>query len=780
MMRTFSSGVLGLRAYQTQMDVISNNIANVNNHGFKKGRVLFEDVLSQTMSIGQAPQAALGGINPYQIGLGSKVATVDNIFTQGAMQETGRDIDMAIEGDGFFITTDGNAKYYTRTGAFDIDSSLNLVHSISATKVMGWNATFDKVSKNLSIDTNQPISAINFSNFQKIPAASTTLVEFASNLKLSVNERNFPSEQKLTYFDSQGNLQEVKINFEKVDANTWIWKAYTSSNIQVGTGRLKLDNNGKIIEATDTPIVFDPDGTTGTSAKINLQIPNSANIKSAVIKSVNPPDTNIIKSGIHSLSVTKNPATPHTLISDRVGVSRFNTLAQLGINDVSGFNISVDNQPPITLSGLSVNSTVSDLINAINTQVGGVIAEMQGDRLVIKRALNGPNYNVTVSGNTATALFGPNTITQTGTNESFNITDYFTGSDGTSNVIEYKNVTGDIVIGKSADGTINNGEILISTDQLQPGNATIITHAAYNEGNVTITTPKVGSNIAEFKISSGGTPQNNISVSVTAGDIHTVPMNIYDSTGYNHKMNMEFEKIGPNQWIYRATLSLDDPLIINYFKNNPPQGAKPTPYELYNATATITNSTNSGIIIFDNYGKIDLEKTANANNVQLPKLTKSISFIPIGAEPVSFDLDFNLITQYDSEYSTTVKKSNGYEMGKLNGFLVEESGIIKGVYSNGEKLTIAQLALASFVNNGGLIKKSNNLYIEGANSGKAQIGTAGTGSRGRLLSQNLEMSNVDLASEFTDMIISQRGFQANAKTITTADQMLQEIMALKR
>jgi flagellar hook protein FlgE len=764
------------------MDVISNNIANVNNNGYKKNRVLFEDVLSQTMSNGQSPTANYGGTNSMQIGLGSKIGSIDSIFTQGTMQGTGRDIDMAIQGDGFFMTTDGSgAQYYSRSGAFDIDSQLNFVHSVSSTKAMGWLAAEDPAGKNLTIDTSKPSQILNFEKYQKIPAASTSFVDFASNLKMSATDRDLPAERTLSFKDDQGDTQNLNVKFSKVDRNNWLWTAFDTNNRQVGTGSLKIDDNGKIIESKGGPIVYDPDGSAGTPASLNLQSNNSANITGAVIKSAVAPAVNTIKTGVHSLSVVKSEAAPATITSDKTGVSRFNTLGGLGIAEPVDFKITVDAAAaPVTLSGLNATSTISDLISAINNQAGGATAEMQGDRLVIKRALTGPQYNVTVSGAAGTALFGAGATKTPGTNQSFNITDYFTAADGTSNTIEYKNVSGDITIGKNADGSINNGEIVIASSSLQPGNATITTRSAHNAGQVSVNAPVTGAHSAVFKLVSGGTELSGISAALIPGTIHNVSMNIYDSTGYNHKVNMNFEKAENNKWVYTAVLDSANPLVQDYFKSHPISGSQPTAAELKEASASITGSTNSGVLVFDKAGKIDTAKTAEANGTVSPELAKAISFTPANANKIEFKPNFNLVTQYDSEFSTAVKNSNGYEMGKMNGILVDESGIIKGSYSNGQKIAIAQIGLAKFANNGGLVKKGDNLYSEGANSGKAQIGTTGSNGRGTLLSQNLEMSNVDLAAEFTDMIISQRGFQANAKTINTADQMLQEIISLKR
>lgn len=137
MLRSLYSGVSGMRSFQTKMDVIANNIANVNTTGFKSGRVKFQDMLSQTVANAQSPTANLGGVNPQQIGLGVRVGSIDTIMEGGALQPTNRGLDFAIEGEGFFIVNDGSRDYYTRDGAFYTDYEGNLVNA-SGFKVRGY------------------------------------------------------------------------------------------------------------------------------------------------------------------------------------------------------------------------------------------------------------------------------------------------------------------------------------------------------------------------------------------------------------------------------------------------------------------------------------------------------------------------------------------------------------------------------------------------------------------------------------------------------------------
>jgi len=128
MMRSLYSGVSGLQNHQVRMDVIGNNIANVNTTGFKKGRVNFQDMISQTLSGAARPTEEKGGVNPKQVGLGMVIASIDTIHTQGSLQTTGNNLDMGISGNGFFILKDGDKSFYTRAGAFGLDKNGLLVN----------------------------------------------------------------------------------------------------------------------------------------------------------------------------------------------------------------------------------------------------------------------------------------------------------------------------------------------------------------------------------------------------------------------------------------------------------------------------------------------------------------------------------------------------------------------------------------------------------------------------------------------------------------------------
>jgi flagellar hook protein FlgE len=136
MIRSMSTAVTGLRGHQQKLDVIGNNIANVNTVAFKKSQARFEDLLSQTIQGATAPLTR-GGINPSQVGMGMRVSSIVDIHFQGAITSTDRETDLAIEGDGFFIVSDGSREYYTRDGSFGRDAAGELVNA-NGLKMMGW------------------------------------------------------------------------------------------------------------------------------------------------------------------------------------------------------------------------------------------------------------------------------------------------------------------------------------------------------------------------------------------------------------------------------------------------------------------------------------------------------------------------------------------------------------------------------------------------------------------------------------------------------------------
>ena len=463
MMRSLYSGVSGLQNHQTRMDVIGNNISNVNTNGFKRGRVNFQDMISQQMSGAAKPTDELGGVNPKEVGLGMTIASIDNVFTQGNLQSTGVSTDLAIQGNGFFLLKSGEESFYTRNGAFGLDRDGTLVNPANGMRVQGWMA--EEVNGQMLVSTAATPEDLIIPVGSKDPAKETTNVNFACNLNKNTPEimegasaddiykGTWGTEQKI--YDSFGNEHMLSVSFRRVPGNPNQWEA---------------------------TVQIDPDNADYTQTRVGL-----------------------------------------------------------GTTDGMGntFLVNFDNYGALA----SISDSAGNLSNT-------------------------------------------------------------------------------------------EGQIVIQTSFA----------------------------VAESNPDAEGNP-------------------------------------------YRQTLNI-------------------------------------------NLGTIGSFK--------------------------------DTITQSASKSTTKAFYQDGYTMGYLDNFKIDSSGIITGVYSNGTNRTIGQIALASFANDRGLEKAGDNTYIESNNSGMARIGESGVAGKGTLMAGALEMSNVDLSEQMTDMIVTQRGFQSNAKTIQTADTLLETVLSLKR
>jgi len=194
MLRSFYSGISGLRNFQTKLDVVSNNIANVNTVGFKSSRVMFQDIMSQTLQGATAPAAPRGGVNPKQVGLGATISSIDTKFMNGSPQTTNYPTDFFIDGDGFFLVTGdgGNVKYLTRAGNFKLDANGDLVDT-RGMKVVGVELTIGNPTNTLvpRIQAGTPVTVPN--NNPGTPSQNY----------LAINLKYVPA--GAFYFDSQNN-----------------------------------------------------------------------------------------------------------------------------------------------------------------------------------------------------------------------------------------------------------------------------------------------------------------------------------------------------------------------------------------------------------------------------------------------------------------------------------------------------------------------------------------------------------------------------------------------
>jgi flagellar hook protein FlgE len=280
-------------------------------------------------------------------------------------------------------------------------------------------------------------------------------------------------------------------------------------------------------------------------------------------------------------------------------------------------------------------------------------------------------------------------------------------------------------------------------------------------------------------------------VEKSEAEVFNVPYTVYDKLGNDYTITLTFVKneIGTDsvtgkpitQWFWYALPDDTRQGILNH-EYNQEKGLNPTdPGAKVPDIDPATITPAQGIITFDEAGKpIDVEP----DSVLLPdnKLSTDITVTPnAGTDAFDITLDFSNLTQFKADGSVKATDVNGYGPGKLVTFNIGTDGIITGIYSNGQQQALGMIALAFFENPAGLQKVGSNLYIPTTNSGDFKKGLKpGSEGVGTLSPGTLEMSNVDLSREFTEMITTQRGFQANSRIITTSDEMLQELVNLKR
>lgn len=930
MIRSLYTGVSGLKNFQTEMDVISDNIANVSTTAFKRSRVSFESMFSQTLRHGQQAFGDYGGLNPMQVGLGAKMASIDVNITQGPTETTGKNTDIAIEGEGFLVVKgyDGT-NYYTRDGNLNIGTNYDLVMTNSGYKVQGWLATQDPVTGNLVIaDSGIVPENLNLATYLKKHARQTSNVTYSCNLDASSDERDITmGEEVLTFLDSNGKTQQLTFKFKKIDANHWLWTAYDDTEGHVATGSLTCDDEGKVVSSAVDPagalstaalpyFTYDPDGDP-QPAMVTSPEPSGANSnynsgKAGNFSSIQLTDSQVVTEDIQVIFDGGSPdhATSYRVVGSERGFIGSGTLGgspariegeakvalSTGVwtptNDTSftihdGYHNTTTATITFTNAGgpYTTEKVAADINAAMAT--AGVRATAYFDSTLGKFQIvsnsSGSNRNLSIGnasgsldelgldgavGNTYSGQgaskaemigvaghFGAGTIQLT-TDLSFTLQDttgnkalitikqmdtatpaqiisynastilaeintalkqngltanaqlvdsdndgildqlkIVGGDTGSGESIEISLVSGNLaeiglgngpskVFGTAGTSTFSYGGIsftLVEGDDVWAPNDSysFTTTASKGEANsVKIYVPQPNQDVIGFKTSVVDTQLGiektyKIEGSVSEGALHSTSITIYDSLGTPHNVITTWEHRDKNsmEWSYTISYAKDDPEIVAWLRdpmNNVANWEDPSPNDLKRANdALITNR--EGMLYFDG-GNINTAKS-QIQNFQIK---------PAGSNPMSVAIDTSLITQFSSDFTTKAEYQDGYEMGLLEDIYIEDDGTVRGVYSNGQKQPIAMIAIATFNNPCGLESEGGNIFSYSPNSGLAIIRRPGVGSAGVIKSGVLEMSNVDISEEFTSMIITQRAFQANSRVITTADEMLQELVNLKR
>ncbi|HEF9980444.1 TPA: flagellar hook protein FlgE [Campylobacter coli] len=845
MMRSLWSGVSGLQAHQVAMDVEGNNISNVNTTGFKYSRADFGTMFSQTVKIATAPTDGRGGSNPLQIGLGVSVSSTTRIHSQGSVQTTDKNTDVAINGDGFFMVSDdgGLTNYLTRSGDFKLDAYGNFVNNAGFV-VQGWNINWD----DQTIDSSRSPKNIFIDPGMHIPAAKSTEVAIKANLNSGLNigtsSRNLyaldsvhgwnTKTQRAEDENDTGTTQfyttsknSVEVTEKGVDAGSLfnakgqglnlrdgqgIWVSYADAKYTINKTGNAFDENNK---TNQNNVIFWGNKDVAVTLDITL---NGVKIQNANIRSLDeaiayintftaPTDT---RDGTGVKAVKKADGTGFELVNDNADgttdnmknidltVNQTNTAGEL-------HNVNYNqNTDKFTANSLKNNGN-SNWIDA-NGAVVGTTERAQ--------VITAHKYIYSSNPVTLPPMYNPdggpafkpnaNNPTQRPTDPaSANYWDAIQGGLKNTTARTFRTTEDlrellqrDARYGVDYDG---DGSKTYDPDDINQAVKVVVTengNFAISNANETSTIPAnagAGTNAAttnpknmSFNITAYSNKQGTVStndafakifkafdgVLTVGGQIKeseqlklsafSAGLEIYDSLGSKHTLEVQFVKQsttqdGGNEW--QMIIRVPEPAEINT------TGEGPT-----NIIVGTARFNNDGSLA--NY----TPKTINfsPNNGAAPNQQIKLSFGTSGSN--------DGLVSSNSASTLTGQATDGYTSGNLkpDAIRVDDKGNILGEFTNGKTFAVAKIAMASVANNSGLEEIGGNLFKVTANSGAIVVGEAGTGGRGEMKTSALEMSNVDLSRSLTELIIIQRGYQANSKTISTSDQMLQTLIQLKQ
>lgn len=843
-MRSLWSGVSGLQAHQVAMDVEGNNISNVNTTGFKYSRADFGTMFSQTVKIATAPTDGRGGSNPLQIGLGVSVSSTTRIHSQGSVQTTDKNTDVAINGDGFFMVSDdgGLTNYLTRSGDFKLDAYGNFVNNAGFV-VQGWNINWD----DQTIDSSRTPQNIFIDPGMHIPAAKSTEVAIKANLNSGLNigtsSRNLYALDSVHGWNTKTQRAEdendtgttqfyttsknaVEVTEKGVDAGSLfnangqglnlregqgIWVSYADAKFTTATaGANGVFNENS--QTTQQNVIFWGNKDNAVNLDITL---NGVNIQNANIRSLDeaiayintftaPTDT---RDGTGVKAVKKADGSGIEFVNDNADGTTDN---MKNIDLVVKQTNTAGERFRVTWNQQNQNFTAATVkANGNSAWITGGTAGLTEERVQIITAHKyvysstpvnippmynpdgGPGYDPanqnipgTAENNYFQAVQGGLLNTDSRT---FRTTEdlrellqrdarYGVDYDGSGGFeIDGRDVNEGVKVVVTENGNFaisNPNEIPQRPGFVMPGapgtqdNRT--THnmsfniTAYSNKQGTVSTNDAFTKI--FKafdgvLTVGGQIKESEQLKLSA---FSAGLEIYDSLGSKHTLEVQFVKQsttqdGGNEW--QMIIRVPEPAEINT------TGEGPT-----NIIVGTARFNNDGSLA--NY----TPKTINfsPNNGAAPNQQIKLSFGTSGSN--------DGLVSSNSASTLTGQATDGYTSGNLkpDAIRVDDKGNILGEFTNGKTFAVAKIAMASVANNSGLEEIGGNLFKVTANSGAIVVGEAGTGGRGEMKTSALEMSNVDLSRSLTELIIIQRGYQANSKTISTSDQMLQTLIQLKQ
>lgn len=781
---SFNTALSGIRAADTDLKVTGNNIANAGTIGFKGSRAQFGDVYTSSL-LG-------GGANTP--GSGVTTLALRQSFDQGNLKFTQNAMDLAVNGSGFFVMSDNGNRTYTRAGAFGLDKDGNIVGATGA-HLQGFAA-----------DANGNVSGI------------------LGGLKVDVS--------------TQAPRQTTGVNASfNLDANQKVLKtvgsSFTTDGAAVGvaqTGLKAATTTNKNVGAVATPINFATNPTTfnvtiagSTPAAGNGTVPITLNsstanslqdvanlINSAIYGAATPVNVQAVVNGgnleLRDLTqgvgstITTSAVTGANALSTGLTASPASTAGVPQVtNDYVAQTLVIQGPTgsPVnytSVAGDSAAKTASDL-NAL----AGVSATASTHATVTGGTFNNANSNLVLNGVTLTStslaaleseINGLTSSRLPGITATINGAGDLevTSAVGTDLNFSFASpsAAGNLdVLGRTGTGvqTLNNTNNAV----IIGGDIKIVMDAGYT---IQSSTPAVGNLFAPLTAASfTDVPINAFDPNDQKSYNHATSSTIYDSLGNAHVMRSYFVKekydvndptTSPNHW--KMYVQIDGQNIGDPDPTLPsPQNTLPT-QAVYNVhfkpDGTLDTALTDNMLI-SNWTPLGADGKPLGALAPLNVLQGGTT--PVAEPPASsnFVVDLGGSTQFGSVFSVEKLDQNGYTTGRLAGLDVDSSGILFARFTNGEAQTLGQVALANFNNVEGLKPVGDTMWAQTFETGEAVIGAPGSASLGEIKSGALEESNVDLSEELVNLIIAQRNYQANAKTIETANATTQTIINLR-
>ena len=658
------------------LDVAGNNLANVNTTAFKAGRILFSQLLSETIKNASQPTTIVGGTNPQQMGSGVGIASISSNMSQGNIVNTGSPLDLAIEGQGYFVLTDGAQSLFTRAGAFGVDANSNLVDPATGYLVQ-------RIGSEGEADGFQALgdSRIQVPYDAALPASATSQMIVRGNLSADAITAE-PLKQKLR--------SDITYKIGGLPAG--------------GTTLLKNldDYTGTLSAGIITFTGYKPDGT------------SLADATPAVDRTMDIDDTTTINDVLTWLNTDEGTA----------GVDERQTLSSTAA--AGTFKLTFGTE---TTGALNWNATQAQIETALEL-LDGIDAVTIGGAATLDAGAITIDFTGALVEEQDVALLEVTDV-DLAPADSVSCAETTTG----------RAVQG--VLGGDATATLTNGQIVITDKVLGYSRSDL--RMSYS-GDGTLTMP----GYFEYMALGGNEVQN-------------VNITIYDSQGGSHVLSGAFVRTNDDNTWDMVLSSVTGSVSAITMANRRIDGVEFNAADgSYAGLDTATGDTANFIIMF-------AHDTLNPQTI----------IVDLGTVG-KFDGLTQFATGETGTSNAVVREQDGYGSGTLSSVSINSEGLVIGLFSNGVKKNIATIQIALFQNPAGLKSEGNGYYTSSANSGDAVATKGVSGGAGTIRGGALEASNVNEANEFISMIKAQNGYQANARTIKIANEMLRELTNIIR